>query len=81
MKASFVASGSLDCTVKVWDLPADLTAAEESIQQLTPRTTEKAHDKVKRQNSVEGRKFNTTVWDVRPPHTRASFAVILGFCV
>lgn len=47
MKASFVASGSLDCTVKVWDLPADLAAAEESIQQLTPRTTEKAHDKVK----------------------------------
>ncbi|TWW69934.1 transducin beta-like protein 3 [Takifugu flavidus] len=45
MKASFVASGSLDCTVKVWDLPADLTAAEESIQQLTLRTTEKAHDK------------------------------------
>lgn len=46
MKASFVVSGSLDCTVKVWDLPADLTAAEDNIHQLTPRTTEKAHDKV-----------------------------------
>lgn len=81
MKASFVASGSLDCTVKVWDLPADLTAAEESIQQLTPRTTEKAHDKVKTQNSVEGRKFNTTVLDIRPPHTCVPFAVIQRFCV
>lgn len=82
MKASFVASGSLDCTVKVWDLPADLTAAEESVQQLTPRTTEKAHDKVKtEQNSVEGRKFNTIVWNIRPPLSRASFAVIQRFCV
>ncbi|CAG11456.1 unnamed protein product, partial [Tetraodon nigroviridis] len=45
MKASFVVSGSLDCTVKVWDLPADLTAAEDNIHQLTPRATEKAHDK------------------------------------
>lgn len=52
MKASFVVSGSLDCTVKVWDLPADLTAAEDNIHQLIPRTTEKAHDKVQTQSSV-----------------------------
>lgn len=57
IKASFVVSGSLDCTVKVWDLPADLTAAEDNIHQLTPRTTEKAHDKVLSQNSVERRIF------------------------
>uniref|UniRef100_A0A8C7Z0J4 Transducin beta like 3 n=1 Tax=Oryzias sinensis TaxID=183150 RepID=A0A8C7Z0J4_9TELE len=43
MKASFVATGSQDCTVKVWDLPPDLSS--EDICQLTPRTTEKAHDK------------------------------------
>lgn len=70
MKASFVVSGSLDCTVKVWDLPADLAAAEEEdIQVLTPRTTEKAHDKVNAQNS-ERRKFNTTGWTSRPLHSR-----------
>lgn len=46
MKASFVVSGSQDCTVKVWDLPADLTTAGEDVHQLTPRATEKAHDKV-----------------------------------
>lgn len=45
MKASFVVSGSQDCTVKVWDLPADLTTAGEDVHQLTPRATEKAHDK------------------------------------
>lgn len=39
-------SGSQDFTVKVWDLPADLTAAGADLHQLTPRTTEKAHDKV-----------------------------------
>lgn len=49
MKASFVVSGSQDCTVKVWDLPADLTATGADIHQLTPRTTEKAHDKVQAQ--------------------------------
>lgn len=38
-------SGSQDFTVKVWDLPADLAAGED-VHQLTPRTTEKAHDKV-----------------------------------
>lgn len=45
MKASFIVSGSQDCTVKVWDLPEDLTTAEAGIHQLTPRATEKAHDK------------------------------------
>lgn len=44
MKASFVVTGSQDCTVKVWDLPADFSAAG-GIHQLTTRTTEKAHDK------------------------------------
>lgn len=44
MKASFVATGSQDCTVKVWDLPADCSA-EGGIHQLTARATEKAHDK------------------------------------
>lgn len=39
-------SGSQDFTVKVWDLPTDLTAAGADVHQLTPRTTEKAHDKV-----------------------------------
>ncbi|MEQ2189558.1 hypothetical protein GOODEAATRI_026499, partial [Goodea atripinnis] len=43
MKASFVVTGSQDCTVKVWDLPAEFPGAE--IHQLSPRTTEKAHDK------------------------------------
>lgn len=46
MKTSFIVSGSQDCTVKVWDLPADLTTAGlEDIHQLTSRVTEKAHDK------------------------------------
>ncbi|XP_059204827.1 transducin beta-like protein 3 [Centropristis striata] len=46
MKASFVVSGSQDCTLKVWDLPADLsTTGEDDMHQLTPRATEKAHDK------------------------------------
>ncbi|KAF6717501.1 Transducin beta-like protein 3 [Oryzias melastigma] len=43
MKASFVVTGSQDCTVKVWDLPPDLSSGD--VCQLTPRTTEKAHDK------------------------------------
>ncbi|XP_054614902.1 transducin beta-like protein 3 [Dunckerocampus dactyliophorus] len=43
MKASFIVSGSQDCTVKVWDLPADLSATD--VHQLTARVTEKAHDK------------------------------------
>lgn len=47
MKASFIVSGSQDCTVKVWDLPADLSTAGADENQLTARATEKAHDKVK----------------------------------
>ncbi|XP_015242994.1 PREDICTED: transducin beta-like protein 3 [Cyprinodon variegatus] len=43
MKASFIVTGSQDCTVKVWDLPAAFPGKE--IHQLVPRTTEKAHDK------------------------------------
>uniref|UniRef100_A0A8C3AKX4 Transducin beta like 3 n=1 Tax=Cyclopterus lumpus TaxID=8103 RepID=A0A8C3AKX4_CYCLU len=38
-------SGSQDCTLKVWDLPADLSTTGADMHQLTPRTTEKAHDK------------------------------------
>lgn len=45
IKPSFMVSGSQDFTVKVWDLPADLMAAGADVHQLTPRTTEKAHDK------------------------------------
>lgn len=45
MKTSFIVSGSQDCTLKVWDLPADLSTTGADIHQLTPRTTEKAHDK------------------------------------
>ncbi|TMS15551.1 Transducin beta-like protein 3 [Larimichthys crocea] len=45
MKASFIASGSQDCTVKVWNLPADLSTTGTDMHQLTPRATEKAHDK------------------------------------
>uniref|UniRef100_A0A3Q3W174 U3 small nucleolar RNA-associated protein 13 C-terminal domain-containing protein n=1 Tax=Mola mola TaxID=94237 RepID=A0A3Q3W174_MOLML len=45
MKASFIVSGSQDCTVKVWDLPADVTATGLGVHQLTARTTEKAHEK------------------------------------
>uniref|UniRef100_A0A665WEJ0 Uncharacterized protein n=1 Tax=Echeneis naucrates TaxID=173247 RepID=A0A665WEJ0_ECHNA len=45
MKASFVVSGSQDCTVKVWDLPPDLSKTEADMCQLTVRATEKAHDK------------------------------------
>lgn len=48
-------SGSQDFTVKVWDLPADLTAADEDVHQLTPRTTEKAHDKVHARKRAEQR--------------------------
>lgn len=45
LKASFIVSGSQDCTVKVWDLPQDLSATGTEIHQLTARGTEKAHDK------------------------------------
>jgi len=52
MKTSFIVSGSQDCTLKVWDLPADLSTTGADIHQLTPRTTEKAHDKVRAQHST-----------------------------
>lgn len=52
IKASFIVSGSQDCTVKVWDLPADLTTTGVDVHQLTPRTTEKAHDKVQTKHST-----------------------------
>ncbi|XP_028267812.1 transducin beta-like protein 3 [Parambassis ranga] len=45
MKASFIVTGSQDCTVKVWDLPDDISITGEDIHQLSPRATEKAHDK------------------------------------
>nr|XP_057904992.1 transducin beta-like protein 3 [Doryrhamphus excisus] len=43
LKTSFIVSGSQDYTVKVWDLPADLSTTH--VSQLTARVTEKAHDK------------------------------------
>lgn len=46
MKASFIVTGSQDCTLKVWELPEELPATGTEILQLRPRTTEKAHDKV-----------------------------------
>ncbi|KAG5832192.1 hypothetical protein ANANG_G00288490 [Anguilla anguilla] len=46
LKESFVVSGSLDCTVKVWDVPEQQEGAGEAeLQTLSVRTTEKAHDK------------------------------------
>ncbi|KAJ0041743.1 hypothetical protein NL108_007394, partial [Boleophthalmus pectinirostris] len=45
LKASFIVSGSQDCTVKVWDLPQNISDTGTEIHQLTARTTEKAHDK------------------------------------
>ena len=56
LKASFVVSGSQDCTVKVWDLPADLSTSKADVHQLTPRATEKAHDKVQAHFRKEGKK-------------------------
>lgn len=53
MKASFIVSGSQDCTVKVWDLPADLSTTGADIHLLTARATEKAHDKVQAQNLLQ----------------------------
>ncbi|CAL1588409.1 unnamed protein product [Knipowitschia caucasica] len=43
LKESFIVTGSQDCTIKVWDLPQNLSNTEQ--EQLTARTTEKAHDK------------------------------------
>ncbi|KAJ3601529.1 hypothetical protein NHX12_032497 [Muraenolepis orangiensis] len=46
MKESFIASGSQDCTVKVWDLPDGVaTATGDVLHELSARVTEKAHDK------------------------------------
>ncbi|XP_069569588.1 transducin beta-like protein 3 [Brachyistius frenatus] len=45
MKASFLVTGSQDCTVKVWDLPEDFSTTGSDIHHLTARATEKAHDK------------------------------------
>ncbi|MBN3316249.1 TBL3 protein, partial [Atractosteus spatula] len=46
MKESFVASGSQDCTVKVWELPESLRSKEGGgVEALTARVTEKGHDK------------------------------------
>lgn len=45
MKASFIVSGSQDCTLKVWDLPADLPTTGADMHQLKAHITEKAHDK------------------------------------
>lgn len=45
LKASFIVSGSQDCTVKVWELPQQISSTGTEIQQLTARATEKAHDK------------------------------------
>lgn len=61
LKASFVVSGSQDCTVKVWDLPADLSTTEADIHQLTPRATEKAHDKVQAHFRTEGKSLQLFV--------------------
>ncbi|XP_061158421.1 transducin beta-like protein 3 [Syngnathus typhle] len=45
LKTSFLVSGSQDCTVKVWDLPEDLSATSTDLHQLATRSTERAHDK------------------------------------
>uniref|UniRef100_A0A8C6VR83 Transducin beta like 3 n=1 Tax=Nothobranchius furzeri TaxID=105023 RepID=A0A8C6VR83_NOTFU len=54
MKASFIVTGSQDCTLKVWDLPAEFSRVATEIHQLRPRSTEKAHDKVKHVISTWG---------------------------
>ena len=41
---SYVVSGSVDCTVKVWPLPEDLGQSEEPVH-LHSQATEHAHDK------------------------------------
>ena len=46
MKESFLVSGSQDCTVKVWDLPDNITTTTGDLVGLSARVTEKAHDKV-----------------------------------
>ncbi|KAJ8253903.1 hypothetical protein COCON_G00205150 [Conger conger] len=45
LKESFVVSGSLDYTIKVWDIPEQQGEGEAGEQLLSVRSTEKAHDK------------------------------------
>lgn len=43
LSSSFIASGSEDLTLKIWDIPSEFE--DEEIANLHARFTEKAHDK------------------------------------
>ncbi|KAJ8251192.1 hypothetical protein GJAV_G00218310 [Gymnothorax javanicus] len=45
LNRSFVVSGSLDCTIKVWDIPEQKEEESGDPQPLSARATEKAHEK------------------------------------
>ena len=49
MNPTFLVSGSIDLTIKVWNLPKDLMSSHhqttEEIPALSVHATEKAHDK------------------------------------